>query len=576
MNQLYTFLTICTVLLVACKKDVDEFIPDPTPPIQAVFVDASISGQVTDEQQNPIDDALVEVNTQNGFISTTTDANGIFIFRNVTVPDIHTYVRVYASDYFLGSKTIAVKENKTAYLNIQLLEKTIVGEFNAQSGGNLTTIDNATLNFPANAIKFEDGDAYNGIVLVFCRALNPEANNLMHIMPGNLIGENNQGDRLALATAGMLAIELETPNGEALNIIEGISVQLGFPLPNDPANAYPDAISLWYFDENRGIWILEGEAVKEGNTYLANVTHFSFWNCDASFPMIDGQGKVVDAAGNAVANALVTIQVDGQMLTASGWTNSEGIYRGNWPKNQILTFSVQDACGNPVNTPITLGPFTENVFVDDILINITGPTTNISGQLLDCFGDPVADGYVQFSSNNFSQFVFADEMGVFANTFLYCNQDSLAFYAVDRTTARRSAVFFSPITPIIETGTIEVCDDLAEFIIFELDGVSFIVENPTGGQEFADGAFVNGTTTQQNTFINLFWAGTGFELGIPYEVAPIILTSLGNIMSSSVTLTLSEYGDAGELMIGDFSGTVQDESGQDHTLSGNFKVIRDF
>ena len=37
---------------------------------------------------------------------------------------------------------------------------------------------------------------------------------------------------------------------------------------------------LWYFDEQKGMWVEEGVATKQGNQYVGTVNHFTDWNCD--------------------------------------------------------------------------------------------------------------------------------------------------------------------------------------------------------------------------------------------------------------------------------------------------------
>jgi hypothetical protein len=35
---------------------------------------------------------------------------------------------------------------------------------------------------------------------------------------------------------------------------------------------------LWSFDEAKGLWKEEGQAIKTGSNYVGDVSHFSFWN----------------------------------------------------------------------------------------------------------------------------------------------------------------------------------------------------------------------------------------------------------------------------------------------------------
>ena len=48
-----------------------------------------------------------------------------------------------------------------------------------------------------------------------------------------------------------------------------------------------------------------------GNEYSGEVGHFSFWNCDAPFPLVEICGKVITSDGTAPLNVLIRAEVDG-------------------------------------------------------------------------------------------------------------------------------------------------------------------------------------------------------------------------------------------------------------------------
>ena len=352
--------------LVACRPDVEEFIPDPVSSTPINYTVTSVGGQVVDENETPLAGIALEIHARNGITNATTDENGIFLVKNIEVRQDRLYIKTNTEGYFLGSKTISVQPNPTSIetVQIKLLEKTFNGEFNSNVGGEITTQDGAKVTFSPNSIADANGNAYNGSVQVALRWLNPSSADIFQIMPGNLIGEDAEANPYVLGTAGMLAVELFSPENEELNLLNGTTAELIFPIPNTLSAAVPSEIPLWSFDENRGIWILEGEAQKSGNQYVATVTHFSFWNCDALFPVINGEGSVVDVNGNPVANALVKINVQGGLETRSGWTNSQGIFSGQLPKDEILEVTICDACNAPLVGPLTVGPFGDDVVME--------------------------------------------------------------------------------------------------------------------------------------------------------------------------------------------------------------------
>ena len=81
----------------------------------------------------------------------------------------------------------------------------------------------------------------------------------------------------------------------------------------------------------------------------------------------------------------------------------------------------------------------------------------------------MTDGYVVVSGNNIAQYAFLDANGDFNNTFLTCS-DSINLVAVDLLNLKSSPAQGFITEPSIDAGTLQACDDLAEFIIFNLDG----------------------------------------------------------------------------------------------------------
>jgi hypothetical protein len=62
----------------------------------------------------------------------------------------------------------------------------------------------------------------------------------------------------------------------------GKTAKLRFTIPSSLRSTAPATIPLWSVDETTGLWKQEGSATKGTDYYEGDVSHFSFWNCDAS------------------------------------------------------------------------------------------------------------------------------------------------------------------------------------------------------------------------------------------------------------------------------------------------------
>ena len=92
----------------------------------------------------------------------------------------------------------------------------------------------------------------------------------------------------------MMAVELQGASGESLNIAEGSTATLTFPIPQEILGNAPAEIPLWSFNENLGLWVEESVASLQGSNYVGEVSHFSFWNCDAPFELVELSFQLVD------------------------------------------------------------------------------------------------------------------------------------------------------------------------------------------------------------------------------------------------------------------------------------------
>ena len=66
------------------------------------------------------------------------------------------------------------------------------------------------------------------------------------------------------------------------------------------------------------------------------------------------------------------------------------------------------------------------------------------------------------------------------------------------------------------------------------------------------------------------------QVGQSYPVSFLMLPGINGISEYMVDVQLSVLGVPGEAMIGSFGGTFLDNGGNEHSIDGTFKVIRDF
>ncbi len=145
---------------------------------------------------------------------------------------------------------------------------------------------------------------------------------------------------------GIMDVNLMNADKSApVRLRSGVTAELTMDIPTALKAAAPETIPMWYYDPATGRWIEDGEANLEGNTYVADVDHFTTWNWDV--PLEDIcliQGTVVDINDNPVADARVISQGMQSGLMDQAYTNASGQYSVRGIENE--TFRVQAIKGS--------------------------------------------------------------------------------------------------------------------------------------------------------------------------------------------------------------------------------------
>ena len=459
MKKLSRLLPCLAILIIfSCKRDIAPVITGTIPDL-GTKVNSSVSGFVTNENDMPVPGAQVKVGTA----ILTTDNFGYFNAEDVQVVKEAAVVSIVSPGYFNAIKTWKVVENQPAFFRIKLLPKIIDGSFASTSGGTVSLTNGMSLSIPASAIKTAAGPAYTGQVNVSVKWIDPTSPDLIKIMPGDLRGINTGGFINSLTTYGMTAVELSGSAGELLQIADGKKATLTFPLPSGIAGTAPSSIPLWYFNETTGLWVEEGSAVRTGNSYTGDVSHFSFWNCDVPNTYVEASATILDPQGNPLPFTSVKIWVTSNPgIDGYGMTNEQGFVSGFVPDNAQLTLGVfPSTCPTPVHT---VNFNTTNTAI--ALGNITIPSSailqaNVSGSVTDCNNQPVSMGTI-FVVTDQGLTYYPINAGQYSFSLIYCGvSPSVTLYARDNVGSQESNAVYhttsvgSNVIPMIQAcGTV--------------------------------------------------------------------------------------------------------------------------
>ncbi|MFK7782663.1 MAG: hypothetical protein AB8B90_09935, partial [Psychroserpens sp.] len=435
---------------------------------------ARFMGKVVNEDNNPVSDVIISV----GNIIASTDSNGVFSITDATVFENFAYIKATKDGFIDGSRTI-VPSDGINQVTIMLLSLDPIATINSGESSIVDLPNGTQVAFDGNFSNEQGGD-YSGAVTVTLKHLNPDDSDMNFQMPGMLFAEDAGGSARVLETYGMIAVELRGASGEELNLTEGSTAEISVPIPQNATNA-PATIPLWFFDEEGGYWKEEGEAILQGNRYVGNVTHFSFWNCDAPFPYVEFCVTIEDTNGNPLPNTYVILQreaVTGWYSSSGGYSNADGLVCGLIPSDETLTLIVPSfgCVDNDFSTEI--GPYSSDQNISVQVTDIDALLTNFTGVFNDCDGNPITNGYMQLFYNNITEIIPIDN-GILNMSIDYCS-DNTSYSAVvvdllnNQTTDVTTGNFASPTTDL---GMQMSCVDLADT---DNDGILDIDEDING------------------------------------------------------------------------------------------------
>lgn len=460
-----SIILIVVLLFSACRSDEFEEMPDTNPiPTQIpIYVTGNLNGLIVDENQLAIPGAEVELDGK----TTTSDEYGIFSFNNVKALSTGSLVTIKREGYFNGYKFTNFQPGENSILKVELVHKEILTSY-PSSEQRTINVNGAQLYLPENITTQEDGTPYVGTVNVVAHWYDPTDEHTITTMPGDLRGVNIAGAAVQLTTYGMMAVELSDDNGQELQLKPGMTATMTLPLPQN-ANG-PEQIPMWHLDEQRGVWVEEGKAIRSGGAMIAEVAHFSFWNCDDPFDLVKLTGRIVTRPGlNPVSGLQIVITDIDQMISGYGYTNNGGVFSGLVPMGNDLTMSIFH-CGELLSFR-NLGTLTEDHELPDTYLEIA-EKINLSASLVDCNEIPVAEGLAIISTENSMDLVVAFD-GQINFSLFPCSTGEGTFQALDneKNEASEQIKFDLGATTI----------DLEEVIVCNIPNTEQLVFNIMGG-----------------------------------------------------------------------------------------------
>ncbi|RYY90785.1 MAG: carboxypeptidase regulatory-like domain-containing protein [Chitinophagaceae bacterium] len=575
------------LLFHACRKSAD---PD-TPGTPGTQVTASVTGRVLDENTVPVNGATVRA----GSASASTDINGNFALNNVSLDAAAAYITVSRNGYFQGSRTFRAKAGGQHFVQVQLLPRTLAGNFTATSGGSVSTGGGGSVQFPANALVNASGAAYSGVASVAAFTYDPTSAAFALQMPGELRGVDAGGQQQALQSFAMINIELQGAAGEPLQLAAGKTATITFPIAAALQASAPNSVPLWYFDELKGLWKQEGTATRQGNTYVGTVAHFTPWNVDVAMGVWTTlNARFLSSTGAPLNWGSVTLRAlsPDTMRVLTGYIGSDGTLSMGVYANTQIRMTISGPCGQVLTSQV-IGPFTAGT--DNSVGDITTSATNmssvtISGTVNNCSSAPLASGWVTGTYNSLT-FRSAVTNGSYSLNFTGCNTGpfTATLTAFDPASlSQGSSVVVTGTVGTPATANLSSCGTTTTTLVsYTLGGVTSNFVPPGDSLSASYSPFQSQTYISCYTQSGNVWNGLDMTLPAPagstgtFSANSFLIRRPNNgqqqyLLMNSISANITSYGAAGSFIEGTFNGQVRDSANPTVALpiTGTFKVRR--
>jgi hypothetical protein len=572
MRILTAISVLCLMVLNSCSREDDIISPDPLHPHQETFV-SNLFVEIIDVNGNPIPETTVQI----GRLQTMTNQFGIAAFSKIALGRSN-YVTATAPGFISGSRRFYSEPGNSTMVKIRMMSDKAAYSFNAHSGSALTHPQGARIQFPANAYSLTSGLGYTGEVYVTFRVIQADDPQVNELMPGDLVGIDQNNATGVLGSFGMIAVEMKGEQGEELQLKEGSVATISMDIPSELQATAPPVIPLWYFDEVVGVWKEEGTATRNGNSYEGNVSHFSFWNYDAFLASIHLDLHFQQESGPLQYNKVCLNILSLNMKSCSS-TNEAGYVGGPVAANELIELQVFSDCGDLLYEDV-IGPFTVDTEVPAITVLESGYVPLfITGVGVNCNGAGIQNGYMALEYNGNTGFYPLGNSGEIEVSIPLCEPTGVAIQLYDFDANKESEKTSIAYSPMIDLHQVEVCQAANENFAtivpenFEVNRYYFLETRVVNGYTQIlshDSVYLPFRISVFGTTVGYYSAANGFIR---------VRTDLDqSLFASQFAVTLDTYGGPGELIHGVVSGTLISNdpgSGISIPFTGEFTVRRD-
>jgi len=296
----YLGLSFIILLLFSCGKDFDNQVEVINQiPAAKEKVESTVYGIIFDENETPL--ANVSISIDQTF--SETDEQGYFKISGLM--DVEgAVIKIIKEGFYDGYGLIIPYKNSSVQMRMSMMKRENPDVRSSDTDIRIES-SGSSVSFSQNSFKLAGND-YSGDVNIYSEYFDPTQDDISRFYIGGFETITSEG-RQNIFSYGLFNVELESNTGQELDIDENATLR--FSIPQDLIFDAPEEVSLWYPDENSGLWIEDGKASRESNEYVGQVTHFTTWCVGSLNPSVIISGTV-SKNGSLVSNTMYRIRTN--------------------------------------------------------------------------------------------------------------------------------------------------------------------------------------------------------------------------------------------------------------------------
>jgi len=450
-------------------------LPDFTPPEKNAIV-----GRIVNRGGVGIEGAVASID---GGKSGTSNFDGFYFIADVP-PAERWVVRFEKTGFIPTTRTSELFQDGRVTVNAVLAQQG-PGRSISTDDNTPTIVDRGTVALNKAAVVDKNGAAVTGNISLRVTPIEVKGQGVA-AAPGDFSATTTLGGTVQLETFAMADYELTDDDGNTLAIKDGEKATVEMLLPADTTLKVGDEVPAWYFDKESGRWVEEGKGVVQKYSqdesrlsFLAEVGHFSTWNCDQQMETTCVTGQVTLCDGTPASGADLMSQGIDYDGTSHAVAGSDGNFCINARKGSTVSLAAAHGYGAnrlvtavEVNTPDTTAscptgpcatqniklpcsPADSNVDCDDTYF--AGCKSCITGLVVDDEG-VAQSAIIKVTTGSTTYTVVTDSQG------RYCApaaKDSLASLSASGAQGQTGATTFTPTV----AGSCPSCEEAPNIVL---------------------------------------------------------------------------------------------------------------